>query len=157
MHTVKVFSVLHVINTVDVGVSGLFLFTPSVVFNWKCDWHGSVFLKSRRCRFLNAQIRVWSGACSRTVETDSERETEVSWRDETSSDMTRWSGSKHGRYSTEPAQEHRSLPPSSSPCLVPPLLIVHHLSLSPSVSFSLIISVTAPRLPLSARRQLRLN
>lgn len=95
-----------------------------VIFNWKCDWHDSVFeilvlpLEWRGC--LNVQIQL---ECSLVCEAaraagqwrQTGRETEVIWRDKTSSNMTCWSGSKHRRYSAEPTQEHRSLPPSSSP------------------------------------------
>lgn len=100
----------------------------------------------RRC--LNVQIQ---RECSLVCEAaraagqwrQTGRETEVIWRDKTSSDMTCWSGSKHGRYSAEPTQEHRSLPPSSSPVSFP-LSFSPTIYLSLSSSLPLLISVTPP-------------
>lgn len=71
-----------------------------VIFNWKCDWQDSVFevvalpLEWRGC--LNVQIQrecslVWSGACSRTVETDREGDrSDLTWQDVLRHDMLIW-------------------------------------------------------------------
>lgn len=106
---------------------------------WRCLWNeGAAWM------YRSSVSAVWCEAARAAGQwRQTGRETEVIWRDKTSSDMTCWSGSKHRRYSAEPTQEHRSLPPSSSPVsfllsFSPPI----YLSLSSSLP--LLISVTAP-------------
>lgn len=119
-----------------------YIYYSRVILNWKHDRRDLAFeaspLPLEWRRRLNAQIElecswVQLGACEAARAAGQRRrtgrETEAIWRDKTSSDMTCWSGSKHGRYSAEPRREHASLPPSS--------LSGHFLLFSyPSVSLS---------------------
>lgn len=149
-----------------------------VIFNWKRDWHDSVWSPGvafgmKGLSECTDPARAQFGVCVCVCEAaraagqwrQTGRETEVIWRDKTSSDMTCWSGSKHRRYSAEPTQEHRSLPPSSSPSVAfllsflslflslfsspsppPPQSLCLSLSHSPSFSSSPSLSSPSPSL-----------
>lgn len=102
---------------IKVWLTRLSIWSPAVAF-WNAE-RGGGWWRLPKCTAL-----VQVGCVKRRVQQDSrgrrwgargaERETEVVWRDKTSSDMTCWFGSKHRRYSAEPTREHRSHPPSSS-------------------------------------------
>lgn len=131
-----------------------------VTFNWKRDWHNSgfeVLELPERTDPAWARFGVCEAARAAGQWRQTGRETEVIWRDKTSSDMTCWSGSKHRRYTAEPTQEHRSpsffvsfllsfSPLYQTLFITLPLPLFSSLSQPPSVSPSLLLSICLPSL-----------